>query len=161
MTRILITAADEGFFTNSAIGTALAPNAFLKTGLNYNGTVISFDGSAFVSLESLRYNTQSISVTAELAAMAAPQLGAQTEVTISAVSFMRLEDGAMVVYGQMALPEPISLTATCLSYGVDGTPSWQFDLGLGLQDALNSESFKFIGGAGDDIFYPHLEMLPY
>jgi len=161
MARILITASDDGFFTNSAIGTPLAPNVFLKTELNYDGTVISFDSSAFVSLESLRYSTQSIGVTAELAAVAAPQLGAKTTVTISAVSFMRLEGGSMVEYGQMALPEPITLTATYLSYGVNDTPSWQFDLGLGLQDALNAQSFKFIGGAGDDIFDPHLDMLPY
>jgi len=61
----------------------------------------------------------------------------------------------------MALPEPIALTATYLSYGVDDTPSWQFDLGLALESALNAQNFKFAGGDGDDIFDPHLDMLPY
>ncbi len=161
MARITITAADTGFFTSSAIGTPLASNVFLTTGTNAKGTVISFDSAEFVSLESLRYSTQMISVSAELAAVTAPRLGETTSVTVSAVSFMRLEGDAMVEYGRMDLPVPITLSATYLSYGADDTPSWQFDLGLSLQDALNAQSFKFVGGAGDDIFNPHLDMLPY
>ncbi len=161
MARITITAADTGFFTMSAIGTPLATNVFLTTRTNGEGTAISFEGAAFVSLESLRYTTQSISITADLAAIAAPRLGEQTTVTVSEVSFMRLEGDSMVEYGSMALPEPITLAATYLSYGADDTPSWQFDLGLALEDALNAQSFKFVGGEGDDIFNPHLEMLPY
>lgn len=161
MARILITAADNGFFTSSAIGTPLAPNVFLTTGANGKGTAITFDGTDFVSLESLRYSTQMISITAQLVAVTAPRLGEKTTVTVSEVSFMRLEGGTMVEYAQMALPEPIALTATYLSYGVDDTPSWQFDLGLALEDALNAQNFKFVGGEGDDIFNPHLDMLPY
>ena len=161
MARITITAADTGFFTNSAIGTPLAPNVFLTTGLNDKGTAISFDGDAFVSLESLRYSTQMISIEAQLAAVTDPRLGEKTTVTVSEISFMRLEGDTMVEYGHMTLPEPITLTATFLSYGVDDTPSWQLDLGIALEDALNSQSFKFVGGAGDDIFDPHLDMLPF
>ncbi|MBL1434935.1 MAG: hypothetical protein COB08_001875 [Rhodobacteraceae bacterium] len=161
MARILITAADNGFFTSSAIGTPLAPNVFLTTQTNGKGKAISFDGSEFVSLESLRYSTQMISITAQLAAVTAPRLGEKTTVTVSEVSFLRLEGGTMVEYAHMALPEPITLTATYLSYGVNDTPSWQFDLGLALEDALNAQNFKFVGGDGDDIFNPHLDMLPY
>ncbi len=161
MARILISASDDGFYTNSAIGTPLAPNVFLTTSLNYLGTAIGFDGRAFVSLESLRYSTQSINISAQLAEITDPKLGAHTMVTVSEVSFMRLEGDSMVEYGQIDLPEPITLTATYLSYGVDDTPSWQFDLGLALEKALNSENFKFVGGEGDDIFDPHLDMLPY
>ena len=161
MARITITAADTGFFTRSAIGAPMAPNAFLETRLNAAGTVISFDSTGFVSLESLRYDTQSIQVDAEIAAVITPQLGQQTMVTVSAVSFMRLEGSEMVNIGTINLPDPLTLTATYLSYGADDTPSWQFDLGLALEDALNDQSFKFIGGAGDDIFDPHLELMPY
>ena len=161
MARILITAADTGFFTSSAIGTPLAPNVFLTTLTNANGTGISFDGLDFVSLESLRYTTQSISITAQLAAVTDPRLGEQTTITVSAVSFMRLDGDTMVEFGSMTLPEPITLTATYLSYGADDTPSWQFDLGLALEDAVNTQSFKFVGGEGDDIFNPHFDMLPY
>ncbi len=161
MARILITAADNGFFTSSAIGTPLAPNVFLTTGINGKGTALTFDGGEFVSLESLRYSTQMISITAQLAAVTAPRLGEKTTVTVSEISFMRLEGDIMVEYGHMALPEPITLAATYLSYGVDDTPSWQFDLGLALEDALNTQNFKFVGGDGDDIFDPHLDMLPY
>jgi len=161
MTRITITAEDTGFFTNSAIGTPLAPNVFLTTRTNGDGTAISFDGSEAVSLESLRYSSQSIGITADIAAVTAPRLGEHTLVSVSEISFMRLEGDAMVEYGTMALPEPITLTATYLSYGVDDTPSWQFDLGLALETALNAQSFKFVGGEGDDIFNPHLDMLPY
>ncbi len=161
MARIKITAADTGFFTNSAIGTPLATNVFLTTGINYKGTVISFDGTGFETLESLRYTTQSIHVTAQLAAVTDPQLGEQTTVTVSEISFMRLEGGVMVEYGSMALPKPLTLTATYLSYGANDTPSWQFDLGLALKDALNEHSFKFVGGEGNDIFNPHFEMLPF
>ncbi|MCF6273588.1 MAG: hypothetical protein L3J37_10440 [Rhodobacteraceae bacterium] len=161
MTRITITATDAGFFTNSAIGSPLAPNVFLETRLNGNGTVITFDGSSFVTLESLRYDTQSITVNAQIVAVAAPQLGQQTEVTISSVSFMRLEGGAMVQIGTMALPDPLALSATYLSYGVDDTPSWQFELGTALEDLLDTQNFRFIGGEGNDVFEPHLEQLPF
>ncbi len=161
MARIIITAEDAGFFNNSAIGSPLAPNVFLTTRLNADGTAISFDGHDFSSLESLRYTTQSINITAQLAAITDPHLGEKTTVTVSEVSFMRLEGGAMTEYGHMALPTPITLAATYLSYGVDDTPSWQFDLGLALAGELNTQNFKFVGGAGDDIFNPHLDMLPY
>lgn len=161
MARITITAADTGFFTNSAIGTPLAPNVFLETRLNADGTVISFDSAGWVSLESLRYDTQSIRVDAQIVAVTNPKLGQTTEVKVSAVSFMRLEGSEMVVYGTMALPEPLILSATYLSYGVDDTPSWQFDLGTALEGLLNTDGFKFVGGDGDDIFDPHLEQLPF
>ncbi len=161
MARILITAADNGYFTSSAIGTPLAPNVFLTTRTNGSGSVISFDGSESVSLESLRYSTQSINITAQLAAVTDPRLGEKTTVTVSEVSYLRLEGDTMVEYGHMTLPDPITLTATYLSYGVDDTPSWQYDLGLALEDALNTQGFKFVGGEGDDIFDPHLAMLPF
>jgi len=161
MARITITAADTGFFTSSAIGSPLAPNALLTTQLNSLGTVITFDDASFVTLESLRYSTQLISVDAEIAAVTAPRLGQQTTVTVSAVSFLRLEGSEMVQFGSIDLPDPISVTATYLSYGVDDTPSWQFDLGTSLEDLLNSTGFKFVGGDGDDIFDPHLDMLPF
>lgn len=161
MARILISASDDGFFTSSAIGTPLATNVFLMSRLNGNGTVISFDGQESVSLESLRYTSQAISVNAQITAVTAPRLGETTSVTVNDISFMRLENGGMSEYGHLALPQPITLTATYLSYGIDDTPSWQYDLGLALKDALNTYSFKFEGGAGDDIFAPHLNMLPF
>ncbi len=161
MARITITATDVGFFTNSAIGSPLAPNVFLETRLNGNGTVITFDDSAFVTLESLRYDTQSITVEAQIVAVATPQLGQQTTVTVSSVSFMRLEGSAMVTIGTMALPDPLTLSATYLSYGADDTPSWQFDLGTALEDLLDTQNFRFIGGEGNDVFAPHLEQLPF
>ena len=161
MARITITASDIGFFTNSAIGTPLAPNVFLNTFTNADGTGISFDGNSFVSLESLRYTTQAISIDAHLASISSPRIGQSTSITVSAVSFLRLEGNTMVEYGTLNLPEPITLAATYLSYGVNDTPSWQFDLGLALENALNGQSFKFIGGDGDDIFDPHFAMLPY
>ena len=161
MARILITAADNGFFTSSAIGTPLAPNVFLTTRTNADGTAISFDGHETVSLESLRYSTQSINISAQLAAITDPRLGEKTTVTVSEIYYLRLEGDTMVEYGHMALPDPITLTATYLSFGVDDTPSWQFDLGLALEDALDAQGFKFVGGDGDDIFDPHLAMLPF
>ncbi len=161
MARILITASDYGFFTNSAIGTALAPNVFLTTDLNGKGTAIGFDSETFVSLESLRYTTQSISISAQLAAVTAPRLGEKTDVLVSDVRFLRAEGDGMVEYGALSLPEPMSLTATYLTYGADGVASWQFDIGLALEAALNASSFRFEGSAGDDIFDPHLDMLPF
>ena len=161
MARITITANDTGYFTDSAIGSPLAPNAFLATRLNANGTVISFDSSSWVTTESLRYDTQEIRVEAQMVPVLNPQLGQTTEVVISSVSFMRLEGSEMVEIGTMALPDPLILTATYLSYGVEDLPSWQFDLGNALEDLLDANGFKFIGGNGDDIFDPHLEQLPF
>ncbi len=160
MARITITANDTGFFTNSAIGTPLAPNAFLTTGLNTNGTVISFDSENWQTLESLRYDSQTISVQAQVTEILAPKLGQTTSVTVSSVSFMRLDGAEMIVFGTMAL-EPVTLEATYLSYGADDIPSWQFDLGTALESLLNTENFRFDGGAGNDIFNPHLQQLPF
>ncbi len=160
MARITITANDIGFFTNSAIGSPLAPNVFLSTTLNADGTVISFEGENWQSLESLRYDSQRISVEAQLAVVDNPKLGQTTTVTVSAVSFMRLDGAEMVVFGTMAL-EPLTLDAVFLSYGPDDTPSWQFDLGTALQNLFDTQNFRFDGGAGDDIFNPHLENFPF
>ncbi len=161
MARLTITAADTGFYTESAIGSALAPNVFLTTDLNAKGTILSFDGESFSSLESLRYTTQLISIDASLAAVTSPRLGEHTGITVNAVSFLRLDGKDMVTIGSMALPEALTFTATYLSFGAADTPSWQADLGLALEDALNAQSFRFVGGAGEDIFNPHLEMLPF
>ena len=161
MARLVITAADTGFFTSSAIGTPMAPNVFLETYLNADGTIISFNSSEFVTLESLRYSDTKIAVEAQIIAVTNPRLGEKTEVVVTSVSFMRLEGSEMVTFATMSLPAPLTLEATYLSYGVDDTPSWQFDLGTGLGDLMNNQSFKFIGGEGDDIFDPHLEQLPF
>lgn len=161
MARIIITASNDGFFNDSPVGAPLAPNVLLKTGVNATGNVLSFDGTDWCTEESLRYAGQDISVAATFDNILDPQLGQTTEVLVSSVSYSRMIDGEMVQIGVMELPEPLVVTATYLSFGVEDIPAWQFDLGDAIADMLQTAGLKFNGGAGDDIFNPHMDMLPF
>ena len=161
MSRITITASDYGFFTSSPVGAGLAPNVFLSTGVNPAGTVLSFDDETWVTTESLRYSEQMISVAAQMSSVEAPRLGEITDVLVSEISYYRMVDGEMCRIGTLELPEPTLVTATYLSFGVDDVPSWQIDLGDVLSDMLKQDGFRFEGGAGDDIFDPHLDLMPF
>ncbi len=161
MTRITITAADTGFFTNSPIGTELAPNVFLKTGVNANGTVLSFDGFDWTSKESLRYAQQDIFVTAAMAPELSAKLGQTEIVSVTSINYCRSIDGIMTVIGTLDLPDVLEVSATFQSYGIDDIGAWHLDLGVALEDMLQNQGFDFIGGAGDDYFSPHADMLPF
>ncbi|MBL4808423.1 MAG: hypothetical protein JKY31_14230 [Rhodobacteraceae bacterium] len=161
MTRITITANDLGYFTNSPIGGPLAPNVFLNTRVNATGTVLSFDGIDWTSAESLRYADQDIFVKAASLPMTGIQLGATEIVTVTSISYYRVIDGDMTVIGVMELPEPMEVTATYQSFGIDDIPAWHLDLGTALADVLQNDGFKFIGGDGDDYFAPHMGLMPF
>ncbi len=161
MSRITITATDTGFHTDSPIGDALAPNVFLRTGVNIDGTILSFDGIDWTSEESLRYASQDIFVTAVMLPLADAKLGQTEFVTVTSINYCREIDGVMTIIGTMELPNPLEVIATLQSYGVDDIAAWHLDLGTALEDLLQVEGFDFIGGAGDDVFAAHTDMLPF
>ncbi len=161
MPRITITANDNGFFTNSPVGGALAPNVFLRTAVNTSGTVLSFDGFDWASAESLRYASQDIFVSAASLDIANAQLGQTEIVTVTSINYYREIDGQMTIIGTLELPDALEVSATLQSYGVNDIAAWHLDLGAALEDLLQNNGFNFIGGEGDDVFTPHTEMLPF
>ena len=161
MSRITITASDTGFFTTSPIGGALAPNVFLRTGVNTDGTVLSFDGVGWLSEESLRYDKQDIFISAGSLDVSGVRLGEATTVTVTGISYFREIDGVMTIIGTLELPDPLEVDAILQSFGTDDIAAWHLDLGTALKDLLQSDGFDFIGGAGDDYFAPHADMLPF
>ncbi|GEM_PF-2280391 len=161
MSRITITANDNGFFTNSPVGGALAPNVFLRTAVNTAGTVLSFDGHDWASAESLRYASQDIFVFAGALDIATAQLGQTETVTVTSINYYREIDGEMAIIGTLELPDALDVTATLQSHGVNDIAAWHLDLGTVLEDLIQTSGFDFIGGEGDDVFAPHNEMLPF
>ncbi len=89
------------------------------------------------------------------------QLGAQTTLLVSELTFYRIENGEKVVIATMVLPEPISVTATYDQISADGTNGWVADFGNSLEEALQTQGYKFVGGEGDDIFSPDSMILPF
>ncbi len=161
MSRITITANDNGFFTNSPVGGALAPNVFLRTAVNTDGTVLSFDGFDWASAESLRYASQDIFVFAGALDIANAQLGQTEIVTVTSINYYREIDGEMTIIGTLELPDALDVTTTLQSYGVDDIAAWHLDLGTVLEDLLQAHGFDFIGSEADDVFAPHSDMLPF
>lgn len=158
MTRVIIKASNAGFHNLSPLGAALAPNVFLKTAVNIKGLVISTD-TGWQSAESAMYTDFGIEVVASSAASSSPKLGEQTEITITELVYYRIENGEKIIIGTMELPEPLTVTAT---YDQIGTSDfgWIADAGTALEDMLQSEGYVFLGGDGDDIFAPDLQILP-
>ncbi len=156
---ITLRATDSGFYNLAPLDRAIAPNALLTTRLNIDGTMALVDGE-WVTLETLRYADFGIIIETDFDARPATRVGAEAEITVTSVSYFRVEDGERVEIGRLDLPDGIELTAWCDRMGVDGALTWQADLGAVLEDAIQETGFRFIGGDGDDIFAPHLALFP-
>lgn len=158
MSKIKINATDAGFFNLSPLGDALAPNVFLKTAVNIRGMIHS-TSTDWETAESRIYDDFGIDLVAELAEDATERLGAQTAVEITEIVYYRVEGGEKTITATMALPEPITLTATYDQISID-TYGWIAEAGNALEDMLQTEGFIFKGGNGDDVFAPHSTILP-
>ena len=156
MSSVTITARNAGFFNLSPLGTALAPNVFAQTGVNISGQIIGTEGG-WETAESTMYSDFGVDVAVQLNTETA-KLGAVTKVTVTSLEFYRIEGGEKIVTATLTLPEPLTLTATYDQTGPT-TYGWIADMGNALEDALQA-GFTFKGGAGDDIFNPHTQMLP-
>jgi len=158
MQRIRITATDAGYYNTSPLGDPLAPNVFLKTAVNIAGLIESTD-AGWQSLETARYTDFGVDVAVDtLVAHAAP-LGTQTQITVTGLEYYRVIDGVKILTGALALPTPLSLTATYDQ--LDATHfGWRADMGTGLQTAIQHIGVQFLGGEGDDIFKPATQIFP-
>lgn len=155
MSRIKITATDAGFFNLSPLGKSLAPNVFLKTAVNIRGEVLGADN--WQSAESAMYSDFGIDVDAS--APTSARLGMLGEVLVSGLSYYRVEEGEKVVIGSIEFAAPLHVKAQYDELA-DGTFGWIADAGVALQNALKTDGFVFKGGAGDDNFAPHIDMVP-
>lgn len=156
MSNVTITASNAGFFNLSPLGTALAPNVFVQTGVNISGQIIGTEGG-WETAESTMYADFGIDVVVQFGSETA-KLGAVTEITVTGLKFYRIEGGEKIVIATLTLPEHLTLTATYDQTGPT-TYGWIADMGNALEDILQ-QGFTFNGGAGDDIFNPHTQMLP-
>ena len=158
MSHVVITATREGFHNLSPLGLALAPNVFLQTAVNLDGTIVGQDGE-WKTAEGLSYDDFGISVTVDSDAYDAPKLGDQIEITVTELEFYRIENGERIVIGTLELPEPLVVTATYDQLGPDSY-GWSADLGDNLEDIIQAEGYEFQGGDGNDVFNAHMSTIP-
>lgn len=157
MPAVTITASNAGFFNLSPLGAMLAPNVFLRTGVNVDGGILgSSDG--WKSAESAMYTDFGIDVIAQFEGDPTAALGESAKVTVIGLEFFRIVDGVRILTGTMDLPEPIILDAIYDQIGPNSF-AWCADLGAALEEVLQHEGFVFKGGAGVDIFDAHASTL--
>jgi len=156
MAYIRINATDAGFFNLSPLGAALAPNVFLKTAVNIDGTAQTI-GSDWQSRESAMYDSFGIDVFADVPAEDFAKLGEQAQIEVSGISYFRIEGGEKTVTATLELP--LTLTAVYDEISA-GTYGWTAEAGDTLEKLLQTEGYLFNGGNGDDIFAPHHDILP-
>lgn len=156
MPRILISASDEGFFNSSPLGAPLAPNVFLKTSVNLHGEIVN-SGDGWHTFETEMYSDFGIRIHAETAPSGAARLGKSMEVSITEITYFRIEGGREIATATLKVPMTITATYDQIapaSYG------WMANLGDPLQSLVQIQGFKFIGGTGDDILAAHTDILP-
>ena len=157
MSKIKITATDAGFFNLSPLGTALAPNVFLKTAVNTRGMIHSTP-TGWETAESGMYDDFGIDLIVNMPDVDA-KLGEQTLIDVTRIEYFRVESGEKTVTATMTLPEPLSLIATYDQVSID-TYGWIAEAGSALENMLQTEGVIFNGADGDDIFAPHSTILP-
>ena len=156
MAHIRINATDAGFFNLSPLGVALAPNVFLKTAVNIEG-MVQTTGTSWQSRESAMYDSFGIDLEAYFPTGNAANLGAQTEIGVSGLSYYRIEGGEKTVTATIELPLTLNAVYDEISVGTYG---WTAEAGDTFEKLLQTDGFFFNGGSGDDIFAPHQDILP-
>ena len=157
---ITIRANDDGFFNLSPLDTQIAPNVFLGTGVNIDGTIAQGANGAWMSVETFRYVGFGIEVAVSTSVQLDARPGETTDISVETVTFFRIENGARIEFGTMEMPQGFTVTAWNDTLGADRSPVWQADFGDALADAIRHQGFEFIGGDSDDIFAPHLDIFP-
>lgn len=155
---LTIRATDSGFHTMSPLGSELAPNAFLRTAVNIDGTIVlDPDSSEWLSAESFRYAGSDIIVNVTFASSAQ---GQAAHVTVREISYLRITDGQAEIVGHMDLGEGISVSAYRGRVQPGQAATWQADIADQLEDLVQSDGFRFIGGSGNDVFAAHVDIRP-
>ncbi|MEX0969716.1 MAG: hypothetical protein WD046_04625 [Paracoccaceae bacterium] len=152
MAHVKITATDFGFHFLGGAGNFVAPDTFFAGPLSGSATMLKLAGSGgWIGSESLRQPMFGMQIDASTPADGAV-LGESSTVTVRAISFWRMEAGGAVEIGEMVLPEPLIVSAYWQTTGAENTPGWVADIGSALGDMLAQSGYRFIGGAGDDVF---------
>ena len=150
MTAVTIKATKHGFHSESGIGSALSPDAFLLAGLDREGSFIFTDGGdGFVFDETL--GSDSVLIIADIqGGLPVPgEPGDVSEITVTGLSYYRIEDGVLVKIGTLTLPEPITVEAMFDS--LNGTEGWVMQIGDALHDQLSEFGVSMKGGKGVDV----------
>ena len=154
---LTIRATDAGFHTLSPLGTALAPNVFLRTGVNVEGTILlAPETGTWVSEESLNYASSEIAMQVTAAELA----GERTQVTVTEVTYFRVVGGEKVIVGEMQMGMGMVLDAYHGSAGGEGKYTLYADAADTLDGLIRQDGFRFKGGNGDDVFAAHTDTYP-
>lgn len=157
---ITIRANDSGFFNLSPLNTAIAPNVFLGTGVNVDGTIVQNAGGEWLSLETLRYEDFGIQVSVSTDQFPAARAGLKTDISVESVTFFRMDGDTRIEFGSFEFPDDFLVTAWCDTLGANRDLVWQADFGDALARAIGAQGFEFLGGDDDDIFAPHQLIFP-
>ncbi len=158
MSRLEITASDEGFFNRSPLGFELAPNVFLSSLVNIDGEILNLSGD-WVSAESTQYNDFGIQIHVNGDLPSAANLGQIVDITVERIEYYRIEDGENVTIGLVDLPHPTVVTATYDQFSGDDF-GWRAELGDTIEDMVQTVGFSFQGGEGNDVFHAHNSVIP-
>ncbi len=156
---LTIRATDVGFHILSPLNEPLAPNVFLRNFVNEKGTIVlDLEDGQWISEESLDYAEFRIVLNVPDTAAAAD--GDISEVRVTGITYERMIDGQMQQIGSLDLDDSVALP-TYLDNPKGGSIDTHYaDFGDVLEDALQADGFKFVGGAGDDVFNPTFSVLP-
>lgn len=154
---LTIRATDAGFHVLSPLDSELAPNVFLRSFLNYDGTILYDPATGgWVSEESLHYDTIRISL--DVASTSTARAGGT--VTVTGITYQRMIDGVMQTIGTLDLGAGLALTTYLDNPQGGPQDTLHADLADALQAAVQADGFRFVGGAGNDIFAPDYAVLP-
>jgi len=153
MAQIQITATEHGFNIIGGAGQLMAPDTLFAGGLMGSNTMVGVDPAlGWIWGDNLRQATYGMNIIAEMEISGPMQLGSSCDVSVTAISYWRMQDGECVDIGQMMLPEPLIVQAYWQTTGIGETEGWVAELGDSLAHMLARSGIQFNGGAGDDVF---------
>ncbi|MEM9780762.1 MAG: hypothetical protein AAF813_12625 [Pseudomonadota bacterium] len=141
---ITITATNAGFHSLTGTGAPVAPDLFLGGFLDVTGTAGPLGNG-----ETWGIDMPGGWVRLENVAPLGQAQESVVEVAFDSVHFGRTEDGATVAGGQIALDSPLRATTLVDLDGRVDT-AWIDTIGDALQERVQHEGLRFVGGTGRD-----------
>ncbi len=152
MAQVNISATDFGFHFLGGAGNFVAPDVFFAGALSGSSTMLlPVNSGGWIAGETLRQPKFGMQFDASTPDDGT-SLGESQTVTLRAISFWRMDEGGAVEIGKLHLPEPLIVNAYWQSLGAENSPGWVAEIGGALGDMLAQSGYRFIGGAGDDVF---------
>lgn len=154
---LTIQATDAGFHTLSPLDAEMAPNVFLRTRVNIEGTIIfEPETGVWVSAESLRY--AGLDIEMNVSTLANAKGG--SDIVVTGISYIRYVDGEKVNIGAMEITGGLLLDQYLDNPGGGNTYVAHADAADALEALIRKEGFMFAGGEGNDIFHAHADIYP-